>query len=76
MSRTSVRGAQHAAQILKRCGYPEAQAAPEYCIDAGINEDGFYTYTISVHAGPYKPETIPNVLKTAMQQTKSRLGWD
>ena len=75
MSRPSVREAEHTAAMLQRCGYPEAQAAPEYCIDGEIQEDGFYTHTISVYAGVYRPETIPNVLKSAMEKTKKKMDW-
>lgn len=38
------------AARLRRMGYRDAMAAPEYCI-AGLGEDGFYTKTISVYAG-------------------------
>lgn len=61
------------AQMLRRCGYPEATAAREYCVDAEIGSDGFYTYTVSVHVGPYRPETIPEWIKVAFEKTKARL---
>jgi hypothetical protein len=55
--------------MLRRSGYPEAIPAREYCIDGEIGPDGFYTYTVSVYAGPYRPETIPNLIKSAAAKT-------
>jgi hypothetical protein len=45
---------------LKRLGYKDAAAAPQYCIGPEISEDRFYTYNVSVYAGkrtevPKKP---------------------
>ena len=54
------------AGLLRRCGYPEAIPAREYCVDAEISDDGFYTYTVAVYVGPYKPETIPDLVRRAM----------
>lgn len=56
------------AAILRRCGYPEATPAREYCIDGEICSDGFYTYTVSVCLGPYRPETIPDHIRRAAQK--------
>lgn len=70
----SVDRAKHTAAMLRRCGYPDAIAAPEYCIDGEIGQDRFYTETVSVYAGEYQPETIPDFLISAMQKTKARLG--
>ena len=69
------RQAQSTAAMLRRCGYPEATAAREYCIDGEIGTDSFYTFTVSVYAGPYRPETIPSFLQIAMAKTKARLGF-
>lgn len=62
------------AAVLRRSGYPEAMAATEYCIDGEIGPDNFYTYTVCVYAGPYRPETIPNFIKSAMAKTRARLS--
>lgn len=53
------------AGILRRCGYPNAIPAREYCIDAEIDSDGFYTYTVSVYVGEYDPDTIPDLVRRA-----------
>jgi len=53
------------AAILRRSGYPEAQVAPEYCIGGVVGDDGFFTQTVSVWAGPYKLETAPTVIRRA-----------
>ena len=51
------RQAEQMATRLRRSGYPEAIAAPQYCIEGEIGPDNFYTYTVCVYAGPYRPET-------------------
>jgi hypothetical protein len=50
--------ARRMAGILRTSGYPEAEPAPEYCIDGVIGQDGFYTYTVSVYAGPHNPDRV------------------
>jgi hypothetical protein len=75
MSRHSVREAQGVAAMLRRSGYPDAEVAPQYCIDGEITDDNFYTYTVCVYAGRYQPKTIPPFLLSAMEKTKARLGW-
>ena len=65
-ARPSVREAKQVAAMLRRCGYPEAQAATEYCIDGHIGPDGFYTYTVAVYAGKKQPTTIPRGVANAM----------
>lgn len=62
-----LREAAREAAMLRRCGYPEAQVAPEYCIGGEIGSDNFYTKTISVYVGPYRSETIPKVIRVAMK---------
>lgn len=63
--------ARHRAAMMRRCGYPEAQAARQYCIDE-IGSDGFYTFTVCIYAGPYKPETIPNLINRAAAMSRSK----
>ena len=70
----ALREAQQVAAMLRRSGYPEAIAAPEYCVDAEIGMDNFYTYTVSVYAGPYRLETVPNPIKRAMEKIRSRVS--
>jgi hypothetical protein len=55
MSRAA-REAERAAIMLKRRGYPDAVAAPEYCIDGDIGPDGFYTFTVCAYAGKKRPD--------------------
>lgn len=59
--------AHQTAAMLRRCGYPEAEAAPAYCIDGEIGMDRFYTRTVSVYAGPYKPETMSPLYRRLME---------
>ncbi len=66
--------ARHTAAMLRRCGYPDAQAAREYCIDGEIGQDGFYTYTVSVYAGPHQPDTVPSHIRSATEKTRARLS--
>ena len=42
--------AKRIAAMYRRAGYPDACAAPEYCVDE-LGSDGFYTYTVSVYVG-------------------------
>ncbi len=72
MTRPSVREAQQIAAMLRRTGYPNACPAPEYCIDAEIGSDKFYTYTVSVYAGDYQEDSIPDVIQRAFTMTKIR----
>lgn len=74
MTRMSVKAAEQEAAMMRRAGYPEAQAAPDYCIDGVIGHDNFYTYTVSVYAGPHHPEATPDFIKSAMAKTKARFG--
>lgn len=62
------------AAVLRRSGYPEAMAALEYCIEGEIGPDNFYTYTVCVYAGPYRPETTPDFLVRAMEKTRAKLS--
>jgi hypothetical protein len=74
MSRADLlREAQSYAAMLRRCGYPEAAVAPEYCIDNVIGEDQFFTRTISVWAGPHKPETTAPVISRAFKNAMRKL---
>jgi hypothetical protein len=73
MSRADLlREAQGYAAMLRRCGYPEAAVAPEYCIENTIGEDGFFTRTISVWAGPHRPETTKPLIARAFSKATSR----
>jgi len=54
----AVARAESIAAAYRRAGFPEAAAAPEYCIDE-IGMDGFYTFTISVYVGKPGPERKP-----------------
>ena len=66
MSRADLlREAEFYAAMLRRCGYPQATVAPEYCIDGVIGEDGFFTKTVSVWAGPHKPEAVKPLIARA-----------
>lgn len=50
--RPSVRDAEAKARKMRRLGYPEAIAAPEYCTDGDeVGPDGFCTYAVAVYAG-------------------------
>lgn len=53
------------ASLYRRGGYPDASAAPEYCVDE-VGEDGFYTFTVSVFLGKYKPDTMQENWKRIM----------
>lgn len=68
--------AQQVAAMLKRRGYPDAEPAPQYCIDPEIGQDNFYTYTVSVYAGEKQPETIkqPKTIAPALQRIARLLG--
>lgn len=57
-----LREAEATAAMLRRCGYPEAQVAPEYCIGGEIGPDHFYTKTISVYVGPKSVEQVNRLL--------------
>jgi hypothetical protein len=48
--------AKRLARLYRRAGYPDAAAAPQYCIDE-LGPDGFYTYTVSVYVGKKPSET-------------------
>jgi hypothetical protein len=50
------------AAMYRRAGYPDACAAPQYCIDE-FGSDGFYTFTVSVFIGERKPETMSPLWK-------------
>ena len=53
MSR-AINQAMHIAAMYRRAGYPDAHAAPAYCVDE-FGADGFYTYTVSVYVGEKRP---------------------
>lgn len=61
-----LREAEQEAAMLRRCGYPDAQVLPEYCIGGEIGPDRIMTKTVCVHVGDYRPETIPWVIRKAM----------
>lgn len=63
--------ASQTAAMLRRCGYPEARPAREYCIDGEIGPDNFYTRTVSIYVGPYRPETISSSLRRIMERLKA-----
>ena len=67
-----LRDAAQWAAVLRRSGYPEAQVAPEYCIGNEIGPDGFFTRTVSVWAGPHKPESVPPTIAKAFAQAIGR----
>lgn len=58
----AVSEAQHMARLYRRAGFPEAQAAPEYCIDE-LGSDGFFTYTVSVYVGEKDPTSVSPLYK-------------
>lgn len=66
------REAQQVAAMLRRSGYPDAQAAREYCIDGEVGPDGFYTYTVSVYAGDYNPEAVSPIIRSAFAKAMAR----
>ena len=59
--------AKHMAAMYRRAGYPNACAAPEYCIDE-LGSDGFYTYTVSVYVGEKDPSTASPFYKRLAQK--------
>jgi hypothetical protein len=59
--------AKHMAAMYRRAGYPNARAAPEYCIDE-LGSDGFYTYTVSVYVGDKDPATVSPLYKRLTQK--------
>jgi hypothetical protein len=67
-----LRRAEHTAAMMRRSGYPDAVVAPEYCIAGEIGPDRFYTETISVYAGEYKPGTISSVIRKALAAMEGR----
>lgn len=58
----AVAEAQHMARLYRRAGFPEAHAAPQYCIDE-LGDDGFFTYTVCVYVGKKDPETASPLYK-------------
>lgn len=60
-----LREARQWAAVLRRSGYPEAEVAPEYCIGGDIM-GGYFTRTVSVWAGPHKPESVPPTIAKAL----------
>lgn len=52
-NRRAVAHAEKLARFFRRNGFPEAEAAPQYCIDE-IGSDNFYTYTATVYVGKRK----------------------
>ena len=67
-----LREAEQWAAVLRRSGYPDAQVAPEYCIGGQIGPDRFFTKTISVYAGEYKPEAVPKGIAAALKSAIAR----
>jgi hypothetical protein len=70
----AVEEAERYAYMLRRSGYPEAKAAPQYCIDE--NDGSFYTFTVCVELGPHKPKTMKPSIRKAMEIAKARLGFN
>ena len=58
--------AKRTAARLRLMGYPEATAAREYCINGEIGIDRFYTRTVSVYVGEYRPNAFQRILKRFM----------
>lgn len=65
----AVAEAKHMAAMYRRMGFPNAQSAPEYCIDE-LGGDGFYTYTVSVYVG----EKDPSSASPLYQRLAKKLG--
>ena len=63
--------ANHMAAMYRRVGFPDARAAPEYCIDE-LGSDGFYTYTVSVYVGEKDLSTVSPFYKRLAE----KLGLD
>jgi hypothetical protein len=61
-----LREAEQEASMLRRCGYPDAMVAPEYCIGGEIGPDKFMIKTVCVYVGEYQPETITWIIRKAM----------
>lgn len=61
-----LRAAASEAAMMRRCGYPDAEVLPQYCIGGEIGPDRIMTKTICVYAGEYQPETMPWLVRKAM----------
>ena len=61
-----LRLAANEAAMMRRCGYPDAEVLPEYCIGNEIGPDRIMTKTICIYAGEYQPETVPWIIRKAM----------
>lgn len=65
----AVREARRLASLYRASGYPEAEAAPAYCIDEH-ESGGFYTYTVCVYVGPKDSSTMKPLYRKLMEKIR------
>lgn len=66
--------ARRTAIRLRLVGYPDATAERDYCIDGQIGPDRYYTRTVSVFVGEYRPAARLSALRRVFRLIVNRLA--